>query len=208
MKYLYLPFLFLFLSISICRAQQQLPRPVDLNQFLQDLFPVQVEGIDYQAVFDNLAQLYATPLDLNTATRDELAATYLLDERQLTSLLNYRQQNGNLLSIYELQAVPDFDVATIRRLLPFVEIGQDALRGRLPNPVDHYLILRYEVTPEQLKGFSPAIPDKNGKLPTRYSGGSGQWFARYRYSRPRAANTEPITSRFMHRYRTGDVGAT
>lgn len=185
MKYLYLPFLFFFF-ISICRAQQQPPRPVDLNQFLQDLFPVQSEGIDYQAVFDNLAQLYATPLDLNTATRDELAATYLLDERQLSSLLNYRQQNGNLLSVYELQAVPDFDVATIRRLLPFVEIGQDALRGRLPNPVDHYLILRYEVTPEQLKGFSEAVPDKNGKFPTRYLGSSGQWFARYRYSRPRA----------------------
>ncbi|KAB7730530.1 helix-hairpin-helix domain-containing protein [Rudanella paleaurantiibacter] len=168
------------------RAQQPPKPPVDLNGFLQGLFPVQAEGIDYQSVFDNLAQLYATPLDLNTATRDELAATYLLDERQLNSLLTYRDQYGDLLSVYELQAVPGFDVPTIRRLMPFVEIGTSALSGRLPTPVDHYLLLRYEQTVEEQKGFSAALPDKNGKYPTRYGGGSAQWFARYRYSRPRA----------------------
>lgn len=179
-------FLFVFLFIALPGWAQQTRRPVDLNGFLQNLFPVQTEGIDYQSVFDNLAQLYATPLDLNTATRDELAATYLLDERQLTSFINYREQYGDLLSVYELQAVPELDVVTIRRLLPFVEIGSNALTNRLPIPADHYLLLRYEQNVEQQKGFTEAQPDKNGKYPTRYLGGAGQWFARYRYSRPRA----------------------
>jgi hypothetical protein len=49
-----------------------------VSQLIQDLFPVQTEGIDYEAVFDALTQLYANPLDLNAATRDELSATYLL----------------------------------------------------------------------------------------------------------------------------------
>lgn len=165
---------------------QQPRRPVDLNGFLQNLFPVQTEGIDYQSVFDNLAQLYATPLDLNTATRDELSATYLLDERQLTGFLNYREKYGDLLSVYELQAVAELDLLTIKRLLPFVEIGTNALANRLPAPADHYLLMRYEQTVEQQKGFTEGQPDKNGKYPTRYLGGAGQWFARYRYSRPRA----------------------
>lgn len=159
----------------------------DISQFLEDLFPVQTEGIDYQSVFDVLTQLYASPLDLNTATRDELAATYLLSERQLTSLATYRASFGNLLSVYELQAVPGFDVATIRRLLPFVTLaGNPRLFGALPTPTDNYLIVRYEQTLEQQKGFSEATPDKKGNLPTRYQGSSGQWFARYRYSRARA----------------------
>ena len=184
LRTLYPVFIFLFLALS--GQAQQNRRPVDLNEFLQNLFPVQTEGIDYQSVFDNLAQLYATPLDLNRATRDELAATYLLDERQLSSFLNYRGQYGDLLSVYELQSVPELDAATIRRLLPFVEIGINALSNRLPTPADHYLLLRYEQTLEQQKGFTEGQPDKNGKYPTRYLGGSGQWFARYRYSRPRA----------------------
>lgn len=158
-----------------------------VSQRLQDLFPVQTEGIDYQSVYDGLTQLYANPLDLNTATRDELAITYLLTERQLTSLAAYRADIGDLLSIYELQAVPDFDLPTIRRLLPFVTVaGNAGLFGALPTPTDNYLIVRYEQVLEQQKGFSEATPDKNGKLPTRYLGNTGQYHARYRYSRPRA----------------------
>ena len=162
-------------------------RAADISRYLQDLFPVQTEGIDYQAVYDALTQLHANPLDLNRATRDELEATYLLSERQLSSLATYRADVGDLLSIYELQAVPDFDLPTIRRLLPFVTVtGESGLFGNLPTPTDNYLIVRYEQVLEQQKGFSGATPDKKGNLPTRYLGSSGQWYARYRYSRPRA----------------------
>lgn len=162
-------------------------RAADISRYLQDLFPVQTEGVDYQAVYDALTQLHANPLDLNRATRDELEATYLLSERQLSSLATYRTNVGDLLSIYELQAVPDFDLPTIRRLFPFVTVtGESGLFGNLPTPTDNYLIVRYEQVLEQQKGFSDAIPDKKGNLPTRYLGSSGQWYARYRYSRPRA----------------------
>ncbi|MCK8491910.1 helix-hairpin-helix domain-containing protein [Spirosoma sp. RP8] len=158
-----------------------------VGRYIQDLFPVQTEGIDYQSVYDALTQLYANPLDLNTATREELEATYLLTERQLTSLANYRLDVGDLLSVYELQAVPDFDLPTIRRLIPFVTVaGTSGLFGNLPTPTDNYLIVRYEQVMEQQKGYQEAIADKNGKLPTRYLGNSQQWYARYRYSRPRA----------------------
>ncbi|GAB2598821.1 helix-hairpin-helix domain-containing protein [Spirosoma areae] len=148
---------------------------------------MQTEGIDYQAVYDALTQLYANPLDLNLASRDELETTYLLTNRQLSSLAAYRAEFGDLLSVYELQAVPDFDLSTIRRLLPFVTAsGTPGLFGTLPTPTDNYLIVRYEQTLEQQKGFSEAMADKKGNLPTRYLGSAGQWYARYRYSRPRA----------------------
>ena len=169
------------------QSQPVARRSAAISQSIQDLFPVQTEGIDYEAVFDALTQLYANPLDINTATRDELSATYLLTERQLSSLATYRADVGDLLSIYELQAVPDFDGPTIRRLLPFVTVSANArLFGALPTPTDNYLIVRYERAIEQQKGFSEAIPDKKGNLPTRYVGNPGQWYARYRYSRPRA----------------------
>lgn len=175
-----------YVSTSALAQNPNAQRNADISQYLQDLFPVQTEGVDYESVFDVLTQLYANRLDLNTATRDDLAATYLLSERQLSSFLTYRAELGNLLSIYELQAVPDFDLPTIRKLLPFVTVAGPGLFGALPTPTDNYLILRYERTPEQVKGFSEAVADKKGNLPTRYTGDAGQWYARYRYSRPRA----------------------
>jgi hypothetical protein len=177
------------LAVYPAFSQSTVParRDADISRYLQDLFPVQTEGIDYQSVYDALTQLYANPLDLNTASRDELETTYLLTERQLSNLANYRADVGDLLSIYELQAVPGFDLPTIRRLLPFVTVtGSPDLFGALPTPTDNYLIVRYEQILEQQKGFSKATPDKKGNLPTRYLGNSGQWYARYRYSRPRA----------------------
>lgn len=177
-----------FISFA-AQSQTNMPsrRDADISKYLQDLFPVQTEGIDYQAVYDALTQLYASPLDLNKASRGELEATYLLSERQLSNLTNYRTELGDLLSINELQAVPGFDLPTIRRLLPFVTVtGSAGLFGALPTPTDNYLIVRYERVTENQKGFTEAIPDKKGNLPTRYLGDAGQWYARYRYSRPRA----------------------
>nr|WP_208492978.1 helix-hairpin-helix domain-containing protein [Spirosoma utsteinense] len=158
-----------------------------ISQSIQDLFPVQTEGVDYESIADALTQLRANPLDLNRATRDELSATYLLTEQQLNRLATYRTDFGDLLSFYELQAIPDFDTATIRRLQPYVTVSGDArLFGALPTPTDNYLIIRYERILEEQRGFSTAVADKKGNLPTRYAGNPGQWYARYRYSRPRA----------------------
>ncbi|GAB3944763.1 helix-hairpin-helix domain-containing protein [Spirosoma harenae] len=165
-------------------AQTNVParREIDISLHLQDLFPVQTEGVDYQSIYDALTQLYANPLDLNSASRDELEATYLLSERQLNSLATYRAEFGDLISVYELQAIPDFDLPTIRRLLPFVAVAGN-LTGS--GATDNYLIVRYERLLEQQKGFTEAIPDKKGALPTRYLGDANQWYMRYRYSRSR-----------------------
>lgn len=145
---------------------------------------MQTDGTDYQAIFDNLAQLYSSPLDLNRASRDELSATLLLTDRQITSLLAYRTTTGDLLAVAELQAVPDFDVSTIQRLRPFVTIRSATLTADLPSPTDNYLIARYERVLEEQKGFSEAVPSKTGTLPLRYQGSPGQWYLRYRHSRP------------------------
>ncbi len=170
---------------SFAGAQEYRRRETNLSDFIQNLFPVQTEGIDYPTVYENLYQLYASPLDLNTLTRDELSATYLLTERQLNSLFEYRASFGNFLSVYELQAVPDFDLPTIRRLLPFVTIDARNRSFSVRNPTDHYLMMRVERVLEQQKGFTPGEPDKNGNLPRRYDGSRQQWYWRYRYSRPR-----------------------
>ncbi len=154
-----------------------------LARLFEELFPSQTDGVDYPALFDNLAQLYSSPLDLNRATRDDLAATLLLTEQQIASLLTYRQTNGELLAVAELQAVPDFDLTSIRRLQPFVTIRAGVFAGKLASPSSHYLLARYERVLEPQKGFSMAELSKSGTLPTRYLGQPGQWFLRYRNSR-------------------------
>lgn len=156
---------------------------IDINRFIQELFPVPIDDVNYADLFESLFQLYANPLDLNTATRDELAATYILSQQQLDAFLDYRGKLGPLLSLYELQAIPTFDLPTIRRLLPFVTLQSRrlSLRESLQNPTQHFLILRSERLLEQQKGFSGL--DTTSRSTTRFAGGPYQTYARYRYAR-------------------------
>jgi hypothetical protein len=175
-------------SITQSAVAQSLPRPeIDLTAFVQNLLPLQPENANSNDLYESLLQLYTSPLDLNTCTRDELEGIYLLSERQLNSFFGYRYQFGNLLSVYELQAVPDFDLPTIYKLMAFATVVPEnrKLWNSLSNPTQNYFIFRTENVLEQKKGFTPATPDSKGVLPQRFLGSPTQWYARYRYSRSR-----------------------
>lgn len=174
----------LFLLGAYCSSGQAPPKvEIDVNKFILELFPVPTDDINYADLFESLFQLYANPLDLNTATRDELAATYILSPPQLDAFFEYRTQLGPLLSLYELQAIPTFDLPTIRRLLPFVTLQSRrlTLRESLQNPTQHFLIVRSERLLEQQRGFSKI--DTTSRSNTRYAGDPYQIYARYRYAR-------------------------
>ncbi|MGZ5245632.1 MAG: hypothetical protein ACXWV5_00995 [Flavitalea sp.] len=44
----------------------------------------------------------------------------VLSEKQIESFVQYRRRFGKLLSKYELQAIPDWDIQTIRKILPYL----------------------------------------------------------------------------------------
>jgi hypothetical protein len=170
--------------ISFSAAAQAPPRPdIDINRFIQELFPIPNDDVNYNDLFESLFQLYTNPRDLNSVTRDELAAMYILSQEQLDAFFKYRNELGPLLSLYELQAIPTFDLYTIRRLLPFVTLQtrQLSLRESLQNPTQNFLILRAERLLETQKGFTDV--DTTTRSRTRYAGNPYQTYLRYRYSR-------------------------
>ncbi|TAF65708.1 MAG: helix-hairpin-helix domain-containing protein [Cytophagales bacterium] len=189
-----LSFLFLLLMhlyfVSQTIAQQK--KEVDIDQLIQELFPNPTDADNignYDDVYESLYQLYTTPLNLNQADREELAFLYLLSEAQINSLLAYRQTYGKLLSIYELQAIPNFDLATIEKILPFVEVAEtdiskDAqpLWKRILHERDnHYLLWRSNTFAEEKQGFTPPPNDST----QRYQGDPFYQYLRYRVQHPR-----------------------
>lgn len=64
------------------------------------------------------------PVNLNTASRDELNELRILNDLQIESLLTYRSLLGPIINVYELQAVPGWSISMIRKLLPFITITQ------------------------------------------------------------------------------------
>ncbi len=168
------------LCLSISSFAQTRPRPeINLDAFIQRVFPVQQENINYDDLYESLYQLYQNPIDLNTASAEELASIYVLSQLQIKSILDHRQQNGDFVSIYELQAVQNLDIETINKILPFIDVkykfSAKNLKNSIENATEHYLVVRNSQTLEQAKGF------EDGK----YLGSPQHFYARYRLSHPK-----------------------
>lgn len=169
------------------QAQAYPRRAPDFDRLAQELLAeIQTDQVPYEDLYGTLLNLYQSPLSLNTATPEELRALPLLAEKQVQALLRYRQANGPLLSVYELQAVPDWDVRTIARVAPFVAVeapGANAARGPLWQRIKHEennaLLLRYRRVLQQQKGYSP-VDTFQGRPTLRYLGSPDAWALRYR----------------------------
>lgn len=79
-------------------------------------------SIDIESVEEQLRDIAAHPINLNTATSDQLEQLYFLSPEQVDALLLYVYKHP-IQSVYELQLIYGFQDYEIRNLLPFVYAG-------------------------------------------------------------------------------------
>lgn len=189
MRGLFLAFLFLMIG-SVAFAQQVIPDPKTDNfieRKIETIAENSSEDIDFTTIFDALTYFRDHPLELNTATTEELQQLYLLSDFQISALIRHRNQYGKLLSIYELQAVEGFDLALIYQMLPFVKVSRDLNRLNISvRDVFKYarqeVVMRVSQGIEQQKGFTPIDSAELAENPNaRYLGSPQRVFARYRF---------------------------
>ncbi len=122
------------------------------------------------------------PINLNEASADELNTLQLLSPVQVDNFLRYRQLLGKLVSIYELQAIPGWDVSLIQILLPYCTVADNSsLREKLSKRWmggEQSLLFRYSRQIEKQKGYNTPSNSNN----QYYQGGSSGMFLRYRYN--------------------------
>jgi hypothetical protein len=103
-----------------------------------------------------------------------------LTDLQIDNLISYRKLFGQLINIYELQAIPSWDVNTIRKLLSFVTLEsllsiKEDFNQRIKDG-SHSLLLRVSQVLEKSRGFDKSTPG------TKYTGSPQRIFFRYRYT--------------------------
>src|SRR3712207_5809808 len=104
----------LFSLIFANATAQEYQRPaVNLELMVQELLAQQEEDMAYEDIYENLFLFYQNPINLNNTTPDELTSLFILTPGQIQALTKHIRENGSLLSIYELQAIPGFDLPTI-----------------------------------------------------------------------------------------------
>ncbi len=138
------------------------------------------ETFDYNTLTTHLESYLEKPLNLNKSTETELNDLGLLTDAQILNFINYRKLTGNLISIYELQAIPGFDLNTIQNLLPFVHCKKtEDLQVSLSNLFkggNNQLFLRWSRILQTAKGY------RNDGGNSSFAGDPNRFYLRYRHS--------------------------
>ncbi|MFC4871373.1 helix-hairpin-helix domain-containing protein [Negadavirga shengliensis] len=172
-------------------GRQESKQEIDIEAFIEDLFSFQEEDISYEDLYETLLQLHLNPINLHVANAEELKSLYTLNPLQITEFLQYREKYGPFESLHELQAIPEWDLNTIHKVLPFVSlpVHQQAfnkkLVQRITNEKDAYLLFRHRRVLEPRKGFTPPDTLSNGNLSSRYLGDPNDIYARFRIQHAR-----------------------
>lgn len=167
------------------RAQAKTLYPDEEQEALETLTEIQDQETEDDEGIQEWEAYRQSPLDINEATAGQLGTFTFLTPLQIASFIQYRQLLGKLVSIYELQAVPGFDLSTIKRLLPYIKAGSGNdlnihyTAKELLNKGTHVALLRYERVLEKSRGYRR--PDTSDAASPRYLGSRDKWTFRYRY---------------------------
>ncbi len=114
----------LFLSVvTVELFSQVLPESI-LSAIEQQ---AEIGGGDIEVLIDYYQQLLIRPLEINSATVEELERLALLSPFQIVSLLEYRKEYGKILSASELSLVDGFNSRIVKELVPFISFSNKLL---------------------------------------------------------------------------------
>lgn len=169
-----------FLSLCNLACFSQVPVTVSAEQGIENAVlnndNAEPEDDDYLRQMQEYAR---HPLDLNTADEDALKSLLVLSPLQIGNFISYRMLLGKLLSVYELQAIPSWDIATIGRIQPFITVSNEkplflSVKSRLRKG-DHLVLFRISQVMEKPAGYT-ADSGRN-----YYTGSPQKLLLRYTY---------------------------
>lgn len=180
---LLLAFSFLQLKAQVPELPPQVPVTTSTEQELENITENNEDEVtEDDSYLQLLTQLQRNPVNLNTVDENFLKEIRMLSPMQIVNFLAYRSVMGKLVSIYELQSIPEWDVATIKKLLPYITVERgislaEDISARLKNG-DYSILVRVNQTLEKSKGYllDPALT-KN-----YYPGSPQRLFLRYKYT--------------------------
>ncbi len=125
MRYLFVLFWFFVLLPLTAGAQDAVSTT---EQFIADIFEQYTaeseDDVEYDTFYEELMSCVQNPINLNKATREELQRLPFLSDIQIESIQAHVYKFGKLQTIFELQLVDGLDMTDIRRMLPFVFVGE------------------------------------------------------------------------------------
>jgi hypothetical protein len=170
----------LFLFPAVAQDKDLSALISDIAESVADRTDSEEEIMGLEQLVEHYTHLAENPLNINSATTEELEQLMILTDFQIFSIAEYIKEYGVMMSVYELLFVPGFDEETVSRISPFITtLG---LKPSLPSFKDMLtkgnstFLTRSTKTLETRKGYTH---DDSGAQ--RYEGSPFSLLTRYKY---------------------------
>lgn len=147
--------LLLFCTKVVLSTAQNNPTLTDIvSEILEEQQNFADLPINGEELYNDLVTLAQSPIDLNSAKKEDLERLPFLTDFQVENILYYTYTSGAILSLYELKAVPGLSDKTIKWLLPFIRIGSsEQITSTRKTYIRNQFLVRYNYMPELPKGY-------------------------------------------------------
>lgn len=160
-KYLFVVF---FLSVvSVLHAQQR-----EWEQYLYQLGEIEdFESSELENSYDMLCDLEKDPININTASREELEQLPFLTSKDVENIAEYIYRYGAVKSLGELAMISDLDYFK-RRLLSYFTYAGDVAKGKYPSLSNIAKYGKHEILGSFKIPFYERKGDKKGYMGYQY----------------------------------------
>jgi hypothetical protein len=153
------------------------PNPSIIEEFTE---MTGIESFDFTDLELEWEALIKKPIAINKAQREDLERLFFLNTQEIDAIIKYRTQNGDFISVYELQSIPELDLDKCKLLQPFLTITDSwqSTQLRLVNQLktsQHEILMHGSTTLQKRKGFL----SQNGQEPA-FMGDPYRYLLRYR----------------------------
>lgn len=162
----------LLLAISIntpCLAQSTGSNHSQWQQYFEQLADYDdIEDNNMENLYERLCELETSPIDLNTATDDDLKQLSFLSSTQIEELTEYLDRYSPLQSLGELSMIQSLDPVRLQLLRHFVYIGEEKKAEQFPTINNILKYGKHELVGTVTVPFYNRKGDRNGYLGYKY----------------------------------------
>jgi Helix-hairpin-helix motif len=98
---------------------------------------------------DRLEELSENPVKINSSSVNDLSRLFFLSDFQVKALADYSHTTGQIVSIYELAAIPGFDQQTVEMMIPFITLDHKNINKPDSTRFHNSLITNFSFKPGQ-----------------------------------------------------------
>ena len=150
----------LLLTLTTCG---QTERPWD-ELLAETMTAEDMEAADWEDTYDMLCELEQQPLNLNTATREELEALPFLSAHQVEDLIEYIYRYGPMKSMNELRMIKTLDPTQTELLRYFTFVEDERVEPGFPRLSNILKYGRHETMANVRVPFYQRKGDENGYI--------------------------------------------